>query len=399
MSPAFSRLACRFVQYVALGTGGVLGLGAVHAADPASFKVGGVLSLSGPYGIFGDAMRKGVEMAVESRQGKVLGVPIEVIWEDSETKPQTAVQKTTRLISEGVHTIFGATGSAPTIAIMNIARQRKIPHLVTMAAGDEITLPGGSRYTFRTSPRIGMQHRSALAFARERGMQRIYGVTADYQALRDSWAWFEREARKAGMQVVGSDFTPLGTRDYASVIDKVMRSGADGVALFITGNDGISFIRQAAQVNMQEGRTLFGPVLTDETLAAALGDLSLGVYTGIYYHFSMDNPASHAFVQAYRKKYGEYPPSGAGEAYDGMRWWLDVVDSTGSWDKEKWVSAFENSVYNNSIKGVKSMRVCDHQARQAGYWGVVAKGQAPEPDYVLQITRAYAPEQVFEPCP
>ena len=56
------------------------------------FKIGGVLSLSGPYGLLGEDMRKGVQIAIEERGGKVLGVPIEVTWEDDETKPQPATK-------------------------------------------------------------------------------------------------------------------------------------------------------------------------------------------------------------------------------------------------------------------------------------------------------------------
>ncbi len=368
------------------------------AADPNVFKIGGVVSLSGAYGIFGEDMRKGVEVAIEQRGGKVLGKPIEVIWEDDETKPQPAVQKTTRLISDDVQMIFGAVSSASTIAVMNITKQRKIPHLVTMSADDKITLPGGSRYTFRTSNTLGMEQRMALGFAKDRKLKRIYGVTADYQATRDSWEWFRKEAEKAGMEIVGADFPPLGNRDFSTIADKISRSNADGVALFMTGSDAITMVKQAGQVNLGATKAIFGPVIADETMAAGVGPTSIGVASGVRYHFSVDNPANKAFVAAFRKKFNEYPSSAAGEAYDGMAWWLDVVEKTGSWDKEKWITAFENSTRENSVEGKKTMRACDRQAMQDGLWGTVAKGQAGQPAYVMNITKTFSPTQVFEPC-
>ncbi len=124
----WSHAACGALALCALYATGA------RAADPDTFKIGGVVSLSGTYGIFGEDMRKGVTIAIEQRGGKVLGKPIQVTWEDDETKPQPAVQKTTRLISDGSQMIFGAVSSASTLAIMNIAKQRKIPHLVTMSA-------------------------------------------------------------------------------------------------------------------------------------------------------------------------------------------------------------------------------------------------------------------------
>ena len=382
----------------ALAVLGLLAGGGALAADPETFTIGGVVSLSGPYGIFGDDMRKGVEMAIEQRGGKVLGKPAKVIWEDDETKPQPAVQKTTRLISEGAQMIFGAVSSASTIAIMNIVKQRKIPHLVTMSADDKITVPGGTRYTFRTSNTLGMEQRMALAFAKDKKLKRVYGVTADYQATRDSWEWFRKEAEKAGIEIVGADFPPLGNRDFSSIVDKVARSNADGVALFMTGSDVITMVKQAGQVNLAANRIIFGPVVADETMAAGVGPAAIGVQSGVRYHFSVDNPVNKAFVEAYRKKYNEFPSSAAGEAYDGMSWWLDVVDKTGSWDKEKWVAAFENSTRENSLEGKKSMRACDHQAMQDGLWGVVAKGTPPQPTYVMNIEKVFPPTAVFEPC-
>jgi ABC-type branched-subunit amino acid transport system substrate-binding protein len=369
-----------------------------HSADPDVFKIGGVVSLSGTYGVFGDDMRKGVEVAIEQRGGKVLGKPIQVSWEDDETKPQPAVQKTTRLIAEGAQMIFGAVSSSSSIAIMSIAKQRKIPHLVTMSADDKITLPGGSRYTFRTSNTLGMEQRMALAYSKEQKIKRVYGVTADYQATRDSWEWYRKEAEKAGIEIVGADFPPFGNRDFSSIVDKIARSNADGVALFMTGSDSITMVKQAGQVNLGETRKIFGPVIADETMAAGVGPSSLGVHSGVRYHYSTDNAANKKFVEAFRKKYNEFPSSAAGEAFDGMSWWLDTVEKTGSWDKEKWIDAFATSVRPNSVEGLKEMKACDHQARQDGLWGEVVAGKPPYPAYVMKIVKVYPPNEVFEEC-
>ncbi|NMM38244.1 MAG: ABC transporter substrate-binding protein [Glaciimonas sp.] len=369
-----------------------------HSADPDTFKIGGVVSLSGTYGIFGEDMRKGVDIAIEQRGGKVLGKPIQIMWEDDETKPQPAVQKTTRLISEGAQMIFGAVSSSSTIAIMNIVKQRKIPHLVTMSADDKITVPNGSRYTFRTSNTLGMEQRMALSYSKEQKLKRVYGVTADYQATRDSWEWYRKEAEKAGIEIVGADFPPFGNRDYSSIVDKIARSNADGVALFMTGSDSVTMLKQAGQVNLGKTRKIFGPVTADETMAAGVGPSSIGVNSGVRYHYSQDNAANRKFVEAYRKKYNEFPSSAAGEAYDGMSWWLDVVEKTGSWDKEKWVDAFANSIRDNSVEGRKTMKSCDHQARQDGLWGEVVAGSPPYPAYVMKITKVYPPKEIFEEC-
>ncbi|MGG5149196.1 ABC transporter substrate-binding protein [Alcaligenes aquatilis] len=377
-----------------------MGLVSVAQAQeaPEKFKIGGVTALSGPYGLLGEDMRRGVQIAIEERDGKIMGVPIEVVWEDDETKPQTAVQKTTKLISEGSHMIFGAVSSASTLAIMNLTKQRKIPHLVTISADDKITVPGGSRYTFRTSNNLDMENRMAWAYTEEKQIKKIYAVTADYQATRDGWTWFKKKAEENGVEIVGEDFAPLGNRDYSSIVDKITKSDAEGVALFMTGSDVVTFLKQASQVNLSESKIIFGPVVADDTMAEAVGTGALGVNSGLRYHYTTDNPANKKFVDAYYKKFGEFPAMTAGEAYDGMSWWLDIVEATKSWDKEVWIDAFENSVRENSVEGKKTMRPCDHQASQPGYWGEVVEGTPPAPALTMKITNVFTEDKLFKAC-
>lgn len=371
----------------------------VLAADePGEFHIAGILAFSGAYGIIGKDMRQGVELAIADRGGKVLGKPIRVSWEDDETKPQPAVQKATRLLAGGAQMMFGAVGSASTLALQGLADQRKIPLLVTISADDKITRPNGSRYTFRTSNTLGMEIRMCVEFAKVKGLKKIYGVTADYQATRDGWELFVAEAKKVGIEIVGNDYAPLGNRDYSVIVDKMAKSDADGIAVIVTGNDAVTFLKQSGQVGLNKTKVQFGPVLQDETLAAAVGPAAVGVYSGVRYHFSVDNPANKKFVEAYRAKYNEWPSSFAGEAYDGISWWLDVVESTGSWDRETWVDAFATSTRENSLEGKKVMRACDHQAAQVGLWGVVVEGQAPLPPLTMKITDVFDASKLFDAC-
>ncbi|MES2483494.1 MAG: ABC transporter substrate-binding protein [Pseudomonadota bacterium] len=369
------------------------------AADPATFDIAGVVSFSGPYGITGTDMKRGVELAVEHRGGRVLGKPVRMMWEDDETKAQVAVQKATRLVGDGAQMIFGAVASGSTLALQTLSDQRKVPLLVTVSADDKITRRDGSRYTFRTSNNINMELRMAAEFAREAKLKKVYGVVVDVGVGRDAWETFVKYAAQSGIQIAGVDFMPIGTRDFAVAIDKIAKSDADGVNVLLFGNDAVTYLKQAAQVNLGKSKVQFGgSALMDETAAAAVGSGAVGANSLVRYHFSVDNPANKKFVEAYRAKYNEWPSSHAGEAYDGMSWWLDTVDATKSWDREKWVAAFEKSVRENSLEGRKTMRSCDHQAAQPGLWGVVAEGKAPLPALTIKVNRTFPADRLFDPC-
>jgi len=237
-----------------------------------------------------------------------------------------------------------------------------------------------------------------VEFAKTRGLKKIYAVTADYQATRSGFEQFQKQAADAGYEIVGNDFAPLGNRDFSVIIDKMTRSDADGIAVMATGNDGVTFVRQAAQVGLGKEKVIFGPVLQDEVLAAATGEGALGVNSGVRYHFSVENDANKAFVEAYRAAHGTYPSSFAGEAYDGLRWWLRAVDETQSWDVEEWAANFKNSIYEDSVEGRKEMRACDHQAAQVGLWGEVVRGEAPLPDLTMRISQTFPADRLFPAC-
>jgi branched-chain amino acid transport system substrate-binding protein len=294
--------------------------------------------------------------------------------------------------------IFGAVSSASTLALQSLSTQRKVPHLVTISADDAITKRGGAPYSFRTSNTLGMEINMSVEFVKSRGLKKIYAVTADYQATRSGFERFAELAKEAGVEIVGNDFAPLGNRDYSVIIDKMARSDADGIAVMATGNDGITFVKQAGQVDLGKDKVIFGPVLQDDVFAAATGPAALGVNSGVRYHYSLDNPANNAFVAAYREAHGVLPSSFAGEAYDGLRWWFDVVEQTDSWDVETWADAFANSVYDNSVEGRKEMRACDHQASQVGLWGEVVKGEAPLPELTMKITDIFPADRLFDSC-
>ena len=368
------------------------------AAEPDSFRIGGIVSFSGAYGIIGQSMRRGVEVAVQERGGKVLGKPIEAMWEDDETKPQIAVQKATRMMSSNVQMFFGAVISPSTLAIMKLAEQRKLPVLVTASADDRITGADKSRYAFRTSGNSYSENMSVVQHLKAVGTKKIYGVAADYNVMRDGWSLVKQQLGASGVEIAGEDFPPIGTGDYAVIIDKVRGSGAEAVVVVLTGNDGVTFVKQAGSVGLNDKVRIMGPNLMDELVEKAAGAAALGVQSAIRYHFTLQNARNQRFVESYRKAFNDYPDPFAGEAYDGMAWWLDVVDKSGSWDRDKWVDAFEHSRREDSVDGLKTMQACDHQAISPGLWAEAVKGAPPMPELTMKVLDTFPPDVIYAAC-
>lgn len=384
---------------LAAGIGLSLIAATAHGQQPPSeFVIGGLGSFTGPGGVIGESMRKGAETAIAIRGGRVLGAPIRIQWEDDETKPQVAIQKATRFTSDNVQILFAPYSSGATAAVSKVSERAKTPLVVTMAASDELTKVGGNRYMFRTSNSVDMELRMILQFVKERGLKRIFQIAPDVSVNHEAGQKFKAMLESNGVALVGDEYPAYGTSDYSILINKIAQSDADGIMMGLSGNDLITFLKQAGPVNLVKKKTTFGFIIIDESIGRAVGASSLGLHSAMRYHFSLDNPANARFVAAYRAKYHEYPDQYAGSAFDGLDWFLDVIDATKSWDKEAWVAAMDKSDRPNSVSGPKKMRSCDHQAAQIGYYGTSVKGTGELPEITMQIEYRFAPEKLFEAC-
>lgn len=366
-----------------------------QAQSQPSFVIGGITALSGPYNLLGTSMQKGVELAIEQRK-TLLAKPIVVRWEDSESKPQTSVQKASKLLAGGVNVLLGDSSSSQTLALMPLAEQRKIPLLVTTAAADQITGASRNKVTIRTTNQIFMEARLASAYAKKAALKSVYGVVVDQAVGRDAWAAVKANLIANGVTIIGQDFIANGSQDYSLIIDKVAKSGAEGLFVATGGADTITLLKQAGDVKLANKAKIFGVGILDDDVVTAVGPALIGVSSVARYHHSINSNANKKFVEAYRKKYNELPNAYAGHAFDGLNWLFDVIEKSGSWNSEVWISEFEKSTYANSIFGPREMRACDHQALTPGLW---AEAKADPRGVHLEVTDVFPPAGLYPDCP
>lgn len=363
-----------------------------------TFKIAVIMPFSGAYGIVGQMARKGIEVALEERGNKVLGKPVEVLWEDDEANPQVGVRKANAAIADGARVILGSVASPVTLALMRLAAQNKVLLFTSSSSDDRITGADKNRYTFRTSNSVGMENRIIAEYLASSGLKTIYGVGMDANVSRDSWAKLEESMKGMNIKSGGVSFNPVGTADFSVVIDKIAKSGADGVVTYTSGGDSVSFVKQALSVNLPSKVKIIGNTF-DETTAAAIGPGSIGIQTSTRYNSLLDTPRNKSFVAEFQKKFGESPSVFSGTHYDGMSWVLDVVDSTKTWDTEKWIDAFEGNVRENTIQGRKVMRKCDHQASQDGLWAEIVANPAEPAKPQLRVIKRFPADKLLDPCP
>src|SRR5437764_1622486 len=163
---------------------------AVLAAAPApaqqrSVKIGFVSTFSGPTAVIGNDMRNSVELALDHLGRKMGGLPVEVIYEDDQQKPEVGVQKTQKLIeSDKVDFLVGYIWSNVLLASLKPATDSKTFLITTNAGPSQIAGELCSPYVFSTSW-VNDQRPAAVGTYLTKKFKTLFTIAPNYAAGRD----------------------------------------------------------------------------------------------------------------------------------------------------------------------------------------------------------------------
>jgi len=125
------------------------------SAQPKEVRIGYLLPLSAENAPQGQQSRRAVDMAVEeiNAAGGIQalgGAPLRIIYADTQSKPQIAVQEAERLIAaERVDFLAGAYNSGVTLPASEVAERYKRVWWAAVSSDDSITNRPGFKYVFR----------------------------------------------------------------------------------------------------------------------------------------------------------------------------------------------------------------------------------------------------------
>src|SRR5215204_2688190 len=141
------------MRYVLLATAAALALAvAPAAAQQKTVKIGFIGTFSGPAAALGNDMRNSFEVGLDHTGRKLGGLPVEVIYEDDQIKPEVGVQKTQKLIeSDKVDFLVGYIWSNVLLASLRPAVESKTFLITANAGPHQIAGAQCSPYLFSTS--------------------------------------------------------------------------------------------------------------------------------------------------------------------------------------------------------------------------------------------------------
>ena len=337
---------------------------------------------------FLDPYKKGWELAVEeiNASGGLLGRKVEVVSRDDNGNPGDAVRVAEELVSrEKVDLIFGTFLSHIGLAVTDFAKQRKVFFLAAEPLTDKITWQNGNRYTYRLRPTTYMQTAMLVPEAAKLKKKRWAIVYPNYEYGQSAAATFKQllKAAQPDVEFVAEQAPALGRVDAGAVVQALADAKPDAIFNVLFGADLAKFVREGSTRGLFKDRAVVSLLSGEPEYLDPLKDEAPEgwIVTG-YPWYGIDTPQHKRFLEAYQKRWNDYPRLGSIVGYSSMMSVAAGIRKAGSTDTEKLIAAFKGLKVDTPF-GAMVYRPEDNQSTMGAYVGVttVRDGKGVMKDY------------------
>jgi branched-chain amino acid transport system substrate-binding protein len=306
------------MKRILLGTIALLALGTAPALpQQKTIKIGFISSFSGPAAAIGNDMRNSFELALDHHGRKLGGLPVEVIYEDDQIKPEVGVQKTQKLIeSDKVDFIVGYIWSNVLLASLKPIVDSKTFLVITNAGASQVAGELCSPYVFSTSWNNDQTPQAVGLYMNQKGVKSAFLIGPNYAAGKDML-----EGVKATFkgQIVGQELTRWPDQlDFSAELSKGRAAKPDAIFAFYPGGAGIQFVTQYAQSGLKGQIPLYTAFTIDELSLPRMKDLAVGIPGAQQWVNDLPNDANKKFVADYKAKYKASPSFYGAQTYDAL---------------------------------------------------------------------------------
>jgi branched-chain amino acid transport system substrate-binding protein len=306
------------MKRVLLGTVAVVALGTMPAVpQQKTIKIGLVSSFSGPVAAIGNDMRNSFELGLDHHGRKIGGLPVEVIYEDDQVKPEVGVQKTQKLIeSDKVDFVVGYIWSNVLLASLKPLVDSKTFTVVTNAGASQLAGELCSPYVFSTSWNNDQTPQAVGLYMNQKNVKTAFLIGPNYAAGKDM---LEGVAATFKGQIIGRELTRWPDQlDFSAELSKARAAKPDAIFAFYPGGAGIQFITQYAQSGLKGQIPLYTAFTIDELSLPRLKDLAVGIPGAQHWVNDLPNETNKKYVADYRAKYKSSPSFYGSQTYDAV---------------------------------------------------------------------------------
>ena len=254
-------------------------LGRGAAAQGGPIRLGSLTPQTGAGGTYGPSMVKTIRAVVDevNAAGGIKGQKIELISEDDETNPESAVRAARKLIDvDRVVAVMGTWASSVTTAVAPLCWESKTM-LFTVSGADSITKLPHQGYIIRTQPNTHLQSTRAGQYLLENGTKRLFALSAQTPFAVDSYNNVSAVLKGGGAEALGDVIYDASKTSFRSEVDQALRTKPDTMFLNSYTPDLTVLLRELFRAGFDGKRFTFGYAANQALLDSLPQDVTNGL--------------------------------------------------------------------------------------------------------------------------
>ena len=313
------------------GCGGDKKAAASGAAGGQTVKLGFVTAYTGPGAAYGQAMKDGVDLAVEEiNNNPNTKMKIDLKTYDTKLVKAEAINAVKKCIEQDkVLAIEGPMTSGEMFAAGPIAQQSKV-----VAFGTGTTAPGITDigdYIFRNAIPGKMAIPITVKKAQEKlGFKKVailYSNNNDQMVGENKI--YQELLKEMGLEIVATETFADKDTDFSAQLTKIQAANPDVIAVAGLYQEGALIVKKAREMGMTQ------PILANNGFNSPAyiqqaGEAANGTLVATPWNAESKSEKAQAFRKAFVAKYGHEPDQFAAQAYDAMYLMHQAAEKSGT---------------------------------------------------------------------
>ena len=295
-----------------------LALTVLGCGGPEVIKLGVVVPLTGEYQSYGEANRRGIELALEEIQSNGYPLTFDAEFADTGSDPERAKELIDQRFQDDAFVVLGGTVSDEAMAMVPVADKWDRVLLSPSATSPDLSRISPNFYRIAPSDLTEGNRMADFAY-RSLEARRVVILAEGKAYSRGIQQAFRSAFETHGGEILEQVEVPPNTSDLGGLIGRVITLTPD--AVYLAGYEAIiaGMILELRKQDFQ-GRILTTHAFASPSAIARVGDDAAGVIlTQTVFEPDSDHAHVQTFVTAYRQRYGEAPDLFAAEGYDAMK--------------------------------------------------------------------------------
>jgi branched-chain amino acid transport system substrate-binding protein len=323
----------------------LLAAGSALAAEP--IRVGYLGPLTGIFAQAGKDMLDGLKLGLEQVSYQAGGRKIELVEEDTEGNPATAIAKYRKLVNhDKIHVLTGVLLANIGYGLVPVIERDGLPTLF-LTTPDDLTKRKPAKWLLRSNFSASqIMHPLGDYAAKTLKYRRVAAIAMDNAFGHEQIGGFQRVFEDGGGKVVQKLWVPLNALDFAPYLAQVSKDVDAVCAVFVAGQ-AVRFVKQYGESGLRGKLPLIGTgVMIDESALRGMGDEAIGTIGALLWSPTLGNPANQAFMKLAEAKLGRTPAYFTAIMYSSGRWIAEAAGALNGQveDREKFVTAIKRAI-------------------------------------------------------